>query len=76
MSHGEGRNRRRQDQTVLHDDHWAGKRPTSESWPHAGKKKRNFLAVQWLRFHTPKAGGTGSSPGWGTKIPHATWRGL
>ena len=26
------------------------------------------LAVQWLRFHTPNAGDTGSIPGWGTKI--------
>ena len=27
--------------------------------------------VQWLRPHTPNAGGTGSIPGQGTKIPHA-----
>ena len=27
--------------------------------------------VQWLRLHTPDAGGTGSIPGWETKIPHA-----
>ena len=27
--------------------------------------------VQWLRLHTSTAGGTGSIPGWGTKIPHA-----
>ena len=26
------------------------------------------LAVQWLRLHAPKAGGTGSIPGQGTKI--------
>ena len=24
---------------------------------------------------TTTAGGTGSIPGWGTKIPHATWQG-
>ena len=29
------------------------------------------LAVQWLRLHAPNAGGTGSIPGRGTKIPHA-----
>ena len=27
--------------------------------------------VQWLRLHASTAGGTGSIPGWGTKIPHA-----
>ena len=26
-----------------------------------------FLVVQWLRFHTPNAGGPGSIPGGGTK---------
>ena len=31
-----------------------------------------FLAVQWLRLRTPNAQGTGSIPGRGTKIPHAT----
>ena len=30
--------------------------------------------VQWLRLHTSTAGGTGSIPGWGTKILYATWR--
>ena len=29
-------------------------------------------AVQWLRLCTSIAGGLGSIPGWGTKIPHAT----
>ena len=33
------------------------------------------LAVQWLRLHTSIAGGTGSIPGQGTKIPQAGWRG-
>ena len=33
------------------------------------------LAVQWLRRHTPNAGGTGSIPGQGTKIPNASWCG-
>ena len=39
------------------------------------KKRRKqlgtSLAVQWLRLHTPSAGDAGSSPVWGTKIPHA-----
>ena len=30
------------------------------------------LVVQWLGPHTPYAGGWGSIPGQGTKIPHAT----
>ena len=34
------------------------------------------LVVQWLRLCTPNAGDTGSSPDWGTKIPHPTWYGL
>ena len=29
--------------------------------------------VQWLRQGASTAGGTGWIPGWGTKIPHATW---
>ena len=31
------------------------------------------LSVQWLRFHASTAGGTGSTPGQGTKIPQAVW---
>ena len=27
--------------------------------------------VQWLRLHASNAGGAGSIPGGGTKIPHA-----
>ena len=30
------------------------------------------MVVQWLRFHAPTAGGRGSIPGRGTKIPHVT----
>ena len=33
------------------------------------------LAVQWLRLRTSAAGGAGSIPGRGTKIPHATQHG-
>ena len=31
--------------------------------------------AQWLRLCVPNAGGTGSIPGRGTKVLHATWRG-
>ena len=34
---------------------------------------RDFSSVQWLGLHTPRAGGEGSIPAWGTKIPHAAW---
>ena len=30
------------------------------------------LVVQWLRLHAPNAGGPGSIPGRGTKVPHTT----
>ena len=33
---------------------------------------QDFLVVQWLRLRDPSAGGVGSIPGQGTKIPHAT----
>ena len=33
------------------------------------------LAVQWLRLCASNAGGTGSIPDWGTKIPRASKRG-
>ena len=33
------------------------------------------LAVQQLRLCSSTTGGTGSIPGRGTKIPHATWHG-
>ena len=33
------------------------------------------LVVQWLRLCTCTAGGTGLTPGWGTKILYATWWG-
>ena len=31
------------------------------------------LAIQWLGLQASTEGGTGSVPGWGTKIPQATW---
>ena len=34
------------------------------------------LVVQWLRLHTPIAGGPGSIPGWRTKIPQVSWYNL
>ena len=33
--------------------------------------RRKSLAAQWLRLCASIAGGTGSIPGWGTKIPQA-----
>ena len=33
------------------------------------------LVVLWLRLRASTAGGMGSIPGWGTKIPHAKQRG-
>ena len=42
------------------------------------KKKRASgvsQVVQWLRLHASTAGGMGSIPGLGTKIPHAAWCG-
>ena len=32
-----------------------------------------YLVVQRVRLHACNAGGAGSIPGWGTKIPHAVW---
>ena len=37
------------------------------------KKWGGSLVVQWLRPHTFNAGGTGSIPDQGTKIPHTSW---
>ena len=34
---------------------------------------RASLAIQWLRLCASSAGGTGSIPGRGTRIPHASW---
>ena len=31
--------------------------------------------AQWLRIRASTAGGMGSIPGQGNKIPHAAWRG-
>lgn len=36
-----------------------------------------FLEVQWLSLQTSNAGGIGSIPGWGTKVPstcHVVWQ--
>ena len=41
---------------------WVGKRTSGD-----------FPGVQWLRFRASNAEASGSIPGWGTKIPHATW---
>ena len=29
--------------------------------------------TEWLGLRACTAGGMGSTPGWGTKIPHGTW---
>ena len=34
-------------------------------------KRGTSLAVQWLALCASNAGGVGSIPGWGTRIPHA-----
>ena len=34
------------------------------------------VVVQWLRLCAPNAAGTGSIPGWGTRIPHAAQHSL
>ena len=36
------------------------------------QRERTSLVVQWLGLCTSTAGGTGSIPGWGTKILHAS----
>ena len=36
---------------------------------------RDFPGVQLLRLCASNAGGVGSIPGWGTRIPHAAWHG-
>ena len=38
-----------------------------------GNSHGTSLAVQWLRLCTSIVGGTDLVPGWGTRIPHATW---
>ena len=34
------------------------------------KKLRTYLMVKWLRIQISNAGGTGSIPDWGIKMPH------
>ena len=46
-----------------------GKRAASKIQPGTS------LVVQWLRLHASNAGGAGSIPGRGTKIPHTAWHG-
>ena len=36
-----------------------------------GKLEETSLVVQWLGLQASNARGTGSTPGWETKIPHA-----
>ena len=37
------------------------------------KASGTSLVIQWLGFHTATIGDTGSIPGQGTNILHATW---
>ena len=46
--------------------------PTSLSTLRTGRG--TSLVVQSLRLRVPNAGGVGSIPGQGTKIPHTAWR--
>ena len=54
-------------------------RPGTDKINKFKKKKRtvlgNSLAIQWLGLSTSTAGGMGSIPGRGTKIPHAAQHG-
>ena len=45
------------------------------NWVLKYRKEETSLGVQWLSLWVPNAGGTGSIPSQGTKIPHATWCG-
>ena len=42
-------------------------------WTLVGQLSKEEFAVQWLRLCTFSAGGGGSTPGKGTKIPRALW---
>ena len=46
---------------------------TTMSYEDYMKEMRDFLAVQWLKLWASTAGDTGSIPGRGTKILHASW---
>ena len=52
-----------------------GRGPSFSRWDSKVKEGlyRTSLAPQWLRLHASTAGGLGSTPGQGTKIPHAKW---
>ena len=41
-----------------------------------GARDLTSLVVQWLGLCTSTTGGVDSIPGWGTKLPYATWHGL
>ena len=44
--------------------------------PSRGQITRTSLVVQWLKLHSTNVGDMDSIPGQGTKIPHATPRGV
>ena len=54
----------------------------SSFWNYSSKQKLFFflnphpgtsLVIHWLRLHATNAGGMGSIPDQGSKIPHAVW---
>ena len=47
--------------------------PYDTWWVNQGREAPTSLPVQWLGLCASTAGGTGSIPGVGTKILHATW---
>ena len=53
--------------------------PSLQEWEKERKSETSYygtsLVVQWLNLHDSTAGGTGSNPRWGTKIPHTAWHG-
>ena len=52
--------------------HLSGESVFSFQWHQKGTYGTS-LAVQWLRHLASTAGGEGSIPGRGAKIPHASW---
>ena len=53
--------------------------PSLQEWEKERKSETSYygtsLVVQWLNLHDSTAGGTGSNPRRGTKIPHTAWHG-
>ena len=77
-------NTRRKPEGISLKAGWRERRSNSDSQARSNKRKTNTsdflkignsLVVQWLGLVTFTAGGPGSTPGWGTKIPQAAqWK--